>query len=716
MDAIAGPPTAPETASSPRRPEHGVLAQFMLSLIKAMIQTGYYAAGHPEAKKAFSSLYREFRQVIGERSELTCLLAGDQSGRTILIDSYEATPLPLDQVMMKGMAELFTRKFIEFFDRRALLSFSLKADLTAEEFQAFVELMAQPPVAGPDSGHERQRLTQAFLDHHILHISTVFNDDLVGRERRLSWRVQMALSRLRRDLRMLPLYQRATPEQIRRIKIQIIDDVVRPVRAPELLTEFLLNCDLVAADIAVLEETQVEREIMARLSKEMLPSTLRQFLKELDRVAATREGPSPEVTRRLDIVRHIVERLRADGCAIEHDLLESLLERQVISLEDLPPDLRRTVETSRLTEAFLAAKDAHVAALGRIAADEAGTRLAAVVSQVFPELLRRRDYQVVAELLRAIREGARDPTTSPILERLAAQLRQAAAAEQTIACAIENLGRQDKAGRSYLVEILAFIGGAAGPGLVEAYATSDNRSVRVDAFEALRQIGARALKPFLARLPDIEREWLMIRHALLAAADLGDTSLAQPIAKFLHHSHAHVRQAALTACFKLEGARAEPHFLGALRDRDAAVRQTAVECLGRMQSRHAQALEFYARSLDLADPAAPLEDDAVLVQVCQAVASLGGRSPEQASRAEAMLLAALQPSAQKGLLGRLKKTHHRHSDQVRASLCKALGIVGTARAVGLLGQVAATERSMVGEAARAAASEIEERASRSAVV
>ena len=716
MDATAGPPTAPPTASVAPRPEHGALAQFMLSLIKAMIQTGYYAAGHPEAKKALSSLYGEFRQVIGDRSELTCLLAGTQSGRTILIDGYEATPLSLDQVMMKGMAQLFTPKFIEFFDRWALLSFSLKADLTAEEFQAFVELMAQLPVAGPDTGHERQRLTQALLDHHILHISTVFNDDLVGRERRLSWRVQMALSRLRRDLRMLPLYQRATPEQLRRIKIQIIDDVVRPVRAPELLTEFLLNCDLVAADIAVLEETQVEREVMARLSKEMLPLTLRQFLKDLDRVAATREGPSPEMTRRLDILRDIVERLRAEGCAIEHDLLESLLERQVVSLEDLPPDLRRTVETSRLTEAFLAAKDAHLAALGRIAADEAGTRLAAVVSQVFPELLRRRDYQVVAELLRAIREGARDPATAPLLERLAAQLRQAAADEQSIAGAIEDLGRQDKAGRSRLVEILAFIGDAAGPGLVEAYATSDNRSVRVDAFEALRQIGACALNPFLARLPDIEREWPMICHALLAAADLGEPSLAQAIAKFLHHPHAHVRQAALTACFKLEGARAEPRFLEALRDRDAAVRQAAVECLGRAQSRHAQTLEFYARCLDLADPAAPREDDAVLLQVCQAMASLGGRSPEEASRAEAMLLAAMQPSEQKGLLGRLKKGHHRHSDKVRASLCKTLGAVGTARAVGLLGHVAATERSQVGEAARAAARQIQERASRSATV
>lgn len=698
--------------SCPRPQEHGALAQFTLSLIKAMLQAGFYAASHPEAKKALSSLYREFRQVIGDRSELTYLAAAAQGGRTILIDGYEATPLPLDQVMMKGMAELFTPKFLEFFDRRALLSFSLKTDIAAEEFQAFVELMAQPPVAGPEGGPERQRLTQAFLDQHILHISTVFNDDIVGRERRLPWRVQMALSRLRRDLRMLPLYRRATPDELRRIKIQIIEDVIRPIRTAELLAELLLNCDLVAADIAVLEATQVEREILARVSREMLGPTLRRFLRDLDRPGAAREGPSPELARRLDILRDIVDRLRTAGCVIEHDLLEALLAREVLALEDLPPDLRRTVETWRLTDAFLAAKDEQVAALARVAPDAADRSLAATVSRVFPELLRRREYPVVAEVLRAVREGPRDRAASPLLQELASDLHRAAADQEAVARALDDFGRLDKAGRGHLVQLLAFVGEAAGPGLVEAYAASDNRSVRLDAFEALRQIGAAALGPFLARLAEIEREWLMVRHALLAVGDLQDASLAEPLARFLRHPHAHVRQAALTALLKLEGLRAEPHFLGALRDGEAAVRQVAVECLGRAGSRHPQALDFYAKSLVVLDPAAPREDEAVLLQVCQALAGLGAGSPEDARRAEAILQGALRPAEQKGLLGRLTKGHHRLSDQVRASLCTALGAVGTPGALGLLGRLASSERSPVADAARAASARIQERLSR----
>ena len=48
--------------------------------------------------------------------------------------------------------------------------------------------------------------------------------------RRLPWRVEMALSRMRRDLTLLPLYQHATPEDVSKIKLQIIFDVTRGKR------------------------------------------------------------------------------------------------------------------------------------------------------------------------------------------------------------------------------------------------------------------------------------------------------------------------------------------------------------------------------------------------------------------------------------------------------------------------------------------------------
>jgi len=79
-------PAAPRTPAVPRTQDLSLLAQFTLSLIKAMLQVGYYAADHPEAQKALPHLYGEFRPAIGERSELTYLAAMSGAARAIIID------------------------------------------------------------------------------------------------------------------------------------------------------------------------------------------------------------------------------------------------------------------------------------------------------------------------------------------------------------------------------------------------------------------------------------------------------------------------------------------------------------------------------------------------------------------------------------------------------------------------------------------------------
>ncbi|NIR02467.1 MAG: hypothetical protein GTN78_20085, partial [Gemmatimonadales bacterium] len=56
-------------------------------------------------------------------------------------------------------------------------------------------------------------------------------------------------------------------------------------------------------------------------------------------------------------------------------------------------------------------------------------------------------------------------------------------------------------------------------------------------------------------------EWPVLRRILNEIGELGDTTLAQPLASFLYHTNAHVRHTALTALLKLQGAKAEEHFL-----------------------------------------------------------------------------------------------------------------------------------------------------------
>jgi HEAT repeat protein len=140
----------------------------------------------------------------------------------------------------------------------------------------------------------------------------------------------------------------------------------------------------------------------------------------------------------------------------------------------------------------------------------------------------------------------------------------------------------------------------------------------------------------------------------------------------------------------------------------------AVEYLGRLQSRHPQALEFYTRALQVDDPSASQESDAVLLQVCQALAGFVTLSPVDVTWAEAILLAALAPAGEKGFLRRFTKTSRRHSESVQAAVCEALAEVGTPAAVPHLRRIAETDKSPVAKKAAAAARQIQERSFRKA--
>jgi HEAT repeat protein len=672
--------SAPPQAASQRREAYAPLADFSLALIQAMLRTGYYAPDHPEAKKSLSGLYEQFAALVEGQSELTFMLVEKPEEREITIEGYAAVPLPMHQVMIKGMADLFTPKFIEFFKRWNLLSFSIKSDTSADDFHTFIELMSQPPVGAGKLPSER--LTQALVDHQIMHISTVFNHEMVGRERRLPWRVRMALTRLRRDLRLLPMYKKATVEQIRRIKLQIIEDVIRPIRTPILLKDFLVNYDLVAADIRELDESAVEREIVANLSEEMLVTTAREIIRDLKQPgdkaahAAAQDESFDKIGRCVYVLRDIADQLCAIGSVLDHDFLEALVSQKVLPLEKLPAEVRRAVETRRLAEGFVARKTEYLAALRQVPNAETAKKLAALVYRITPDLLRRSKYETVGEILDAVNQGRQTPRTARFFEQLAGILAQGLADQATIGYLLGDLRRQSKEQRNRLVQVFAFVGQPVAEGLLTVYIESDDQAVRASAFEALLKIGRSALQPFLTQLPQIESEWPAVRHILNEVGELGDEALAKPLTGFLYHANAHVRHAALTALFKLQGDKAEEYFLQALRDREVEVRQAAVSHLAGIGSRHPQALHYYASVLNPTDHPAAAESDAVLIEVCRALAGLASTAGEDVERAREILLAALVPIQPQGVLGRFKKPAPRHSEPVQAAIREALAALG----------------------------------------
>ncbi len=685
-------PESPRSRGSPQDLEP--LSAFSLSLIKAMMQAGFYEPGHPEAEKALATLYDDFRAALEARSEITYMVAGSGSDdRTVMIQGYQTEALTLEDVMTAGMAEIFVAKFIEFFDRRNLLSFSLKGDLAPQEFAGFVGLMSQPPSGQLTPEEERDRLTHEFVGQHILHISTVFNDDVVGKDRELPWWVEVSLSRLSRDLRVLPLYEHASPEDIQRIKVQILDDVIRPVHTPELLKDFLINCDLVT-EVIDLEEAELERVIVDRIAVDRLSPTAQAIVKQIEQLGDVHGDEAAAATDRcLDVLREVIDRLRREGHEIDYDLLESLVARGLVPPEELPRQLQDTLATRSLAETFMTHPDKHIEALECLGAGSDDGQLVDLVARVFPDIVRRGECATAAKILQALGNRTGVGTSGDLETRL----RSSIADEAMVAKLITSLELEEKEERQHLVDILAFIGDPAGPGLLQAYAATSSKSVRSSAFEAIRQIGAGTIETFLERLPEIEEDWSGIRHIVVALADDGDPALAKPISAFARHENLHVREATLSTLMKLQGSGAETHFLRALNDQEPAVRAMAVACLGQSKSTHRAAWDFYAAAFGGADN--PPEGDAVLVKVCQALAGFEDGPTEDSRRAETLLLTALRPAEQTGVLWRFKKITPRFSQPVQEAICGVLAAVGSLDAVDPLRRLADTADASVSERA-----------------
>jgi hypothetical protein len=100
----------------------------------------------------------------------------------------------------------------------------------------------------------------------------------------------------------------------------------------------------------------------------------------------------------MDVLRQIADHVCRKGSTPGPELLESLLKHQALSLEDLPPEVRRqTVETRRLADSVLAREDEHVAALRRLTADGDGRELVETVQRVWPGPASRRPDRTARE-------------------------------------------------------------------------------------------------------------------------------------------------------------------------------------------------------------------------------------------------------------------------------------------------------------------------------
>ncbi|MDD5224760.1 MAG: HEAT repeat domain-containing protein [bacterium] len=691
-------------------PKLVLLSDLSLGIIKALLRSGYYDPTHPSAQAAKSGLYEDFKRLVEGLENLGFIRKETGEKKDILVDGLLAEPVELSAIMPHSMAELFIPRFIDFYERRALLSYTIKKGIARDEFEAFLDLMSQPPVASERTGAEADRLNQELLAHRITNVSVIFAGDVVGADRHLPWRVELSLTRLSKDLKMIPLYRGMDQKFLARAKRQVFEDIIRPVRRPDFIKEILINSDLVAAAAKELKDVNIEAEIVNNIPDNLIVSTAKEFIISLDQIRkrvesdVVQEGAQWREGRMLAIIKLISLRLLRETVPGSDAVLKDFFSRGLVPFDDLPKPVQEKIIVERMVEDFLLGKLPLAERLRTAANGKDYLKSANAFGRILPEVIRQGAYAPVTEVILLLQQQKENAGSGfPERAEVARKIWEAIFTPVVMNTIQEKFEKGGKEVRQEVLKMIGPLGTGAIPLFLQLMKESKDRWVRKSAATAIIQMGDPALAPVLAEIKKKDLEWFVIRNLLGILGELGKMRDAGTVRRFLEFPHARVREEAMSALVRLVKEGSEPALIGAMTDREISVRRKAVALLAQNPSTNPETL---ARLLDIVrrrGKKEPEEDEGLQIQACMTLGHF--TSPGFTGRIEEVLLGAI--SREKRWL--LPGTEQEKSDKVKLAIIEALGKVGSQDCVPVLRDLEKKGEPEIREAAKDSREEVEER-------
>jgi hypothetical protein len=563
-----------ETSSERNRLEDQLkddLSDFTLQLVQAITKTSYYTADHRESDRAKEGLYGAFTKLLRDKPEVTFYLRTAGEKRFMLVYGVFDEPTELSSVMQKQMAEIYTTKLSGYFESNSLLNLSLKRALDEEEFHRFVNLLARPGSLSPGAKTE---LVEHLAGERIHNISLVFQEDRVG-GRRLGWKVQMALTRLRKDLSVIPFYRHLSEEALDKVRMQVFGDVARPLRDVRVLRELLENCDLAldqSDDPSEEKLAELENQVLGAVERDKLPELLQGLASDLAE-ARDEGGERFEMLQRL--TRRVSQQLAADQVQLLEDAFRTLLENDVLAVEELPAFMQQKLALEGKTNAFLEIKEEHLQHFDGARDPADYQRHLDFFDSIFPILLPRRDSSALLEILGRVAAGRTEP--APFEERGAmAEAWFEGLVESRLAPELPQLLQDaDRVRREFLLELCRIIGAPVLPTLFSILRESEPGPTRQELHQLVVEFKGPALELVSQELQTAELGADYLRELLELLEQVGQPESASLATELRAHRDPQVRRAALLAACRLDEGRAEGWLVPALVDAQAEIRETA---------------------------------------------------------------------------------------------------------------------------------------------
>ncbi len=678
------------------------LNDFVLHLIQAFLRTGYYTPDHPESKRAKEGLYQLFRTLFEGEEELTFLVREEQERREIFVEGLLPEAQRLSRMMMKGMGELYVPKFAHYLERKDLISLTLKSRMGPMEFSRFIDIMSDPSLLDTRHKQDKEKLTQALYRQAIFNISFVFNEELLAPEREIPWRARVTLSRMRKDLKMIPLLQTMAEKDRQEIRKSLIWDALRPLRQSDLLCATLRNSDLAA--IPEHGEELIEDEITSFFQKQFLIGTSKIFLRDHLALKQLRKGDAFE--RKSDrLVKKISHRLKEVGTKEAEDLLEEYFRHGLIGLEDLTPGLKDKILLERLTDKFLNYTDQFFQKLDQAKEKETFLTIAHSFVKIVPELIRRDRYPETLQILETLKHHFHQKRMWALL---AGQVLEEIGQGTIPSILQEKFLTGKKEVRTSIIPIFASLEIGAIPPLLKILKKSDDQWVRKNACEALIQIGpvaaAHLLKELEAEQISIETTCDILRVLGEIKSPQWKAPLMKVLGRFISHEHPKLKEQAIHTLYQIAGAEGEEVFLSGLDDPDLEVQKRAVWCLGMIKSSKGIGKMMGILKQIPATPSPKM--DQLETQIYYAF-GLSGNLTVEGKTLEQILLQAVEERGIKRWFGLFEKNPL--SDTALGAICDALGKIGTEESIKGLTHLAKSREGSWVPKVKEAIKKIEER-------
>ena len=668
------------------------VADFILTLIQAFTKTGYYMPDHPETEKATSGLYDMLQHVLKDRSEISFLAVTDtRGGSDAFIVGLTDDPLPVRNLMMKGMADVFVSRFVDYLERKHLSAFTLKKSISQPEFAKFIAIMTESPY-GKEKENVQEKLTLDLIKNQIVSVSTVFNVDLVGKGRKLPWRVDMALSRLKRDLNMIPLFKQISKEKMDEIRRMIFEDIVRPLSSPEITADILKNLDLIHANISGFDAATFEDRTIGYLKLQMLPEVALYLVDEFTRLKKTFDQvQSSELQGRLDFLVRISKKVCMRLFKMEtvnEKLLSRFVQCEIVRDEEIPQAIRKKVLKHVALDRFLKSPEKFFQQI-KEASDPVEIRDKVLLSFEFlPTLFAMGRFPDILEIIML-----------STAKKVPFDINKNAALMASISHEVRNkIPSAPKEKQLEFLSILAGLG-AMGDYLAVDLLDNDSRFMRRQLLKLLENKGPGITRYVLAAEKQ-KNNWFFLRNALIVLSKAGvrNPEVEDLFTRALQHAEGNVRKEAIIGVSMILKKDGESLLLPILNDADIEMRKRAATALAELGCKDPELLECVIGLLT-----GHRETDAE--QLIEMVSSLN--VPEDASqRLEEVLIDLIKGPS---LLARITREAQPPSGLKKAAI-DLLGKIGSQKAIKALNGYSHRKDPALSEAALSAAEKIRGRA------